>query len=458
MVEKQHEGELSLINLEETYAKQFVQNFLNAYLLERSVKKTAAFISEDFYGIGLTSDEIIVSRKNFSNMMKDEKDLHPQAIPYKIETITIRKIEQTIYECTAKIEIVLEEQPAAIKNQIRFSCNLKQISDKLTITTIHVSRVEMIRNDNLIPGVFLNGGGSLNSADQHDLIRMMCHAMPGGILGVNGSEGFPIYIMNDHMLDMLGYEYDEFITQCKGLLINAVHEEDREKLTMKLQDSFLHDQPYEAEYRLQRKDGSFVWVYNTGRITSPDSRRKSILTMAMDITHTVEVRNRLRAESERDSLTHLYNRKGGESRIKKELEQDQPYVFLLLDIDNFKKVNDCYGHYQGDQVLCFLAQLLAQNFRKSDIIYRIGGDEFGVFLADCKGYGVIQEKLEKMCKTFCQWGKENYPESSLSVSLGGITGKRKTKYVDLYQKADGVLYRVKNQGKGYALIQTDFFD
>lgn len=178
----------------------------------------------------------------------------------------------------------------------------------------------------------------------------------------------------------------------------------------------------------------------------------------MDITHTVEVRNRLRAESERDSLTNLYNRKGGETRIRKELEEDGPYMFLILDIDNFKKMNDCYGHYQGDQALRFLAQLLTRNFRKSDIVYRIGGDEFGLFLADCKGQDIIRVKLEEVCRIFQQWGQENYPESKISISLGGIAGKKKMEYIDLYQTADNVLYQVKNQGKGYILIQTDLFE
>lgn len=72
-----------------------------------------------------------------------------------------------------------------------------------------------------------------------------------------------------------------------------------------------------------------MWVYNTGRIASADSQPKAILTMVMDITHTVEVRNRLRAESERDSLTNLYNRKGGETRIRKELEEEAPYIFCF---------------------------------------------------------------------------------------------------------------------------------
>lgn len=220
----------------------------------------------------------------------------------------------------------------------------------------------------------------------------------------------------------------------------------------------MHDQPYEVEYRLRKKDGRFLWVYNTGRIASADSQPKAILTMVMDITHTVEVRNRLRAESERDSLTNLYNRKGGETRIRKELEEDIPYMFLLLDIDNFKKMNDCYGHYQGDQALCFLAQLLTQNFRKSDIVYRIGGDEFGLFLTDCKGHDIIRVKLEELCRSFQQWSKDNFPKSEMSVSLGGIAGKKKIEYADLYQMADRVLYQVKNQGKGYVLIQTDLFD
>lgn len=55
------------------------------------------------------------------------------------------------------------------------------------------------------------------------------------------------------MLEMLGYEYDEFMSECRGMLINAVHKEDQLQLTKKLKDSFLHDQPYEVEYRLRKK-------------------------------------------------------------------------------------------------------------------------------------------------------------------------------------------------------------
>lgn len=79
-------------------------------------------------------------------------------------------------------------------------------------------------------------------------------------------------------------------------------------------------------------------------------------------------------------------------------------------------------------------------------------------MADCKGQDIIRVKLEEVCRIFQQWGQENYPESKISISLGGIAGKKKMEYVDLYQTADNVLYQVKNQGKGYILIQTDLFE
>ena len=83
MVERQHEVALPLIDLEKRHVEKFIRNFLNTYLLERNVEKTAQFISDNFYGIGLASNEVVVSRNNFSIMMQDEKIHHPQTIPYE---------------------------------------------------------------------------------------------------------------------------------------------------------------------------------------------------------------------------------------------------------------------------------------------------------------------------------------------------------------------------------------
>ena len=83
-------------------------------------------------------------------------------------------------------------------------------------------------------------------------------------------------------------------------------------------------------------------------------------------------------ESSRDFLTGVYNRRGGEERIGEVMQKGVPFVFLMLDLDDFKKVNDIYGHGAGDSMLCYMGEKLKECFRKTDIIVRLGGDEFAV--------------------------------------------------------------------------------
>lgn len=93
--------------------------------------------------------------------------------------------------------------------------------------------------------------------------------------------------------------------------------------------------------------------------------------------------DRARTEAERDRLTGLYNRNGFERRAEEFLEADSPGgALLLLDLDDFKQINDREGHPEGDRVLQIFAQCLADSFRKEDLIWRLGGDEFAVLLGN----------------------------------------------------------------------------
>ena len=88
-----------------------------------------------------------------------------------------------------------------------------------------------------------------------------------------------------------------------------------------------------------------------------------------------------------DPLTGILNRKGGQLRMEQQMQQTEQYLFLMLDLDNFKQVNDRYGHEEGDRALCTVAQLLQERFRKIDVVFRVGGDEFAVFCRELRRRG-----------------------------------------------------------------------
>lgn len=153
----------------------------------------------------------------------------------------------------------------------------------------------------------------------------------------------------------------------------------------------------------------------------------------------------------KDGMTGLYNH----STIKEYLEtmiaqarrQGTDVSFAMIDLDNFKRVNDTYGHLVGDQVLVALARLLRQRLRKSDVVGRYGGEEFAVILPDCD-IGLAVSLIQKLGESF---GSIRFPvgETSFSVtfSAGIAAFSSYNDQLSLCKAADEALYRAKNEGR-----------
>ena len=170
--------------------------------------------------------------------------------------------------------------------------------------------------------------------------------------------------------------------------------------------------------------------------------------MLVDIDQQVRIKNDLEYEVIRDALTGIYNRKGAQGCIDKAMKRGGEYLFFMIDLDNFKRINDVYGHEQGDLVLCTFAQQLASAFRRSDTVFRMGGDEFAVMVTDSLDVPALQRKMEAMMSDYRQMMARRGPAAHSTVSIGGVYGRRPRSFQELYRLADEVLYEVKRTGKG----------
>lgn len=157
-------------------------------------------------------------------------------------------------------------------------------------------------------------------------------------------------------------------------------------------------------------------------------------------------------EAEYDLLTRLYNRKSTEEMIRHQLKvrpSRQPYAFLLLDVDRFKTVNDSFGHPIGDRVLEATADLLRATFREEDILGRLGGDEFCVFLS---GDHLEKSRLESALVALRTKSHDilKFPAGEkplVSFSCGAVFSCSPHSFDKLYAVADEALYRVKEGGR-----------
>lgn len=157
-----------------------------------------------------------------------------------------------------------------------------------------------------------------------------------------------------------------------------------------------------------------------------------------------------------DALTKLYNRYGMETWITqrlKEKDADDQAAMLVLDVDNFKYVNDTFGHMLGDALLVDIADMIRTLFPDDFFCGRIGGDEYQIFALNISK-DIICAKAETLCKKIKEKYEKEHQDYNISISIG-IAFSEENKgqdYAELYKMADLALYQAKEKGKnGYML-------
>ena len=165
-----------------------------------------------------------------------------------------------------------------------------------------------------------------------------------------------------------------------------------------------------------------------------------------------EREKRLRFRAYRDILTGLYRREFLEELVQQEFYRSKRYGYhfsiLMIDIDNFKQINDKYGHLFGDKVLRTVAGIIRKNLRKSDIAVRYGGEEFLVVLphTDLRRAAVVAERIRKAIE------ETKIDKVQVTVSIGVADNSLVENFKDLIQKADSALYKAKRTGKNKVVI------
>ena len=158
----------------------------------------------------------------------------------------------------------------------------------------------------------------------------------------------------------------------------------------------------------------------------------------------------LQKRATKDSVSGLLNRMAAEQFVKDRLREQKAgdnCALFIIDLDDFKKVNDQYGHLAGDHAIAQSAKILSGLFRASDIVGRLGGDEFIVFLSGKLTEQFVREKAAAVCESLQIAVGEN-PGFTLTASVGVFLSRAENEHFEgLYQSADLALYRAKKGGK-----------
>ncbi len=212
------------------------------------------------------------------------------------------------------------------------------------------------------------------------------------------------------------------------------------------------------ELLLRLPDGARRWLRVTVKVTQ-DEHGAPVYAVGrlQDIQQEHTQQEELLEQAQKDGLTGVYHAASVRRLIAERREASSQGAgtgaFLILDIDHYKQVNDTYGHYVGDLVLKQTAQTLLRSFRQEDVVGRLGGDEFMVYLSGRQNEQTVSDKCAALCEQLRRLEVEGRP-IPITVSIGAALSLPEEDFADLYRRADETLYSVKRRGRNGFAVST----
>lgn len=260
------------------------------------------------------------------------------------------------------------------------------------------------------------------------------------------------FSMSARMAEVFGIkrEYKKWISEFEQQHFFTIHEEegviadiykkDRERRSQdKVSQTF--------DVQIPMPDGIKRWFRILRIVLYKNGEPVYAVGKVSDIQKEVEEKAMLIEKSRRDSLTKLYNAATSKEMISYYLDTEKNVYgsLFIIDVDNFKEVNDNCGHYTGDKVLKEVAGILTSFFRAEDIIGRLGGDEFILLVKNLCNREQIAHKCRQLQEKVNNISVGNDKKVTISIGIGII--KEKTAFEQLYQQADKALYIAKEEGR-----------
>jgi diguanylate cyclase (GGDEF)-like protein/PAS domain S-box-containing protein len=258
---------------------------------------------------------------------------------------------------------------------------------------------------------------------------------------------------------LLGYTVEEWQND-PDLFVRTLHPDDRDRVLAAHARTHRTHEALSLEYRLIARDGRVVWVRDDGVVVLDDDGQPLYLQgYLLDITAERELQEQLRLQALFDPLTGLANRaffhEQLEHAVSIRTENEPGTAVVFVDLDQFKQINDQYGHSVGDDVLATLGERLKSVTRAGDSVARLGGDEFAVLLTSVREPAeaaiVAERLLEQITAPIDVAGRHLSLTASIGIALG-TTG------AELLKQADAAMYRAKVHGDADYAFYDDELD
>lgn len=238
-----------------------------------------------------------------------------------------------------------------------------------------------------------------------------------------------------------------------------VHPSDRKKWVRMYEKLFSEKAPIKSKLRIAENPEQYRWhILELSPVLDSSGKIVNIAGKVSDINEIMEETEQFKEQARRDPLTGFYNKNATAELISEYLAgegKDKVHSMLFIDIDNFKYINDTLGHLFGDKVLIDISEKIKKMFRSTDLVGRIGGDEFVILIKNTDSIKTTYDKVERIRQIFNKKYYHNNVFYNITGSIGvAIYPQNGTTYKELIKNADDALYIAKSKGKNQFAVYT----
>jgi len=262
-----------------------------------------------------------------------------------------------------------------------------------------------------------------------------------------------LIIYNRRWGAMLGYQPKELNAQFE-IWREHLHPDDKQNVLDAFYDHLHGKTPfYEALHRMQHKNGTVTWVLDRGRVTDWDENGNPLKVTGthIDMTKEKQYEEQLAQLANHDPLTGLANRHA----LLKHFAQLGPLSIAFIDLDDFKTVNDTFGHRSGDELLIQISQRLRDACPPEAVVGRLGGDEFVLLLPFPLSSVLVNSTAHRCLQAALTPFELDNGQAQVGASVGIDEVMEQDDFVNALRRADRSMYQIKHTGKnGVAIGQT----
>ena len=271
-------------------ARAVVQRICRLWFEENNVEGAAALLSDDVCFVG-TSDEMQVQgRERMQRYIRD--DINKMREPFAVELNIIQ--ERVLAKGVCSIMVFMTLSNSIYSWKVRGGFILSHEKGSWLIRGMNFSESAASQREGEHYPLSL-----VSERIMRQRLELLDEAIPGGMLGGYLKRGLPFYFINKKMLDLLGYgSEEEFVKAIDGLIVNCVHPDDVDAVDESVYQQLTRSGEYTVEYRMRKKDGSYIWVHDVGKAVEAEDGQWAVHTVSIDITEQKKAR---------EELLNLYN-------------------------------------------------------------------------------------------------------------------------------------------------------